>query len=151
MRTVHTTSAEHTRALGAALGRAARPGTVIALQGELGAGKTVLAKGVGEGLGVATRVQSPTFILVQAHGGGRLPFWHADLYRLGEAGELVHLGLDELLEGGGVVVIEWADRFPEVLPADRLEVRLSGEGDRRTVVLRATGPRHRALEHVDAG
>lgn len=141
---------DETRALGAALGRAAFAGCVIALVGDLGAGKTVLAKGVGDGLEVPTRVQSPTFVIVQAHPGGRLHLWHADLYRLGDASELEHLGLDDIVEGDGVAVVEWADRFPEALPADHLEVRLSGDGDTREAVLVAHGPRHRALERVRA-
>jgi tRNA threonylcarbamoyladenosine biosynthesis protein TsaE len=119
------------------------------LHGDLGAGKTVLAKGVGAGLGVTTRVQSPSFILVQAHLGGRLPFWHVDLYRIGDPSELEQLGLDELVEGDGVTVIEWAERFPDALPPDHLKVGLEGEGNERTIAIRATGPRHRPLERVD--
>lgn len=144
-----TDSPEETHALGVALGRAAPPGTVIALQGDLGAGKTLLAKGIGAGLGVPGLIQSPTFVIVQEHPGGRLPFWHGDLYRLGDASELEHLGLDDLLEAGGVVVIEWAERFPEVLPADHLWVRLEEhrEGHRRIEII-AHGPRHRLLEGV---
>ncbi len=148
MRTLITRSPDETRALGVALGRAAFPGTVIAVSGDLGAGKTVLAKGVGEGLGVSSRVTSPTFVIVQRHADGRLPLHHADLYRLGDEGELEHLGLDELLEGDGVVLVEWAERFPDVLPPDRLEVTLAGYDDERTVTLHGTGPRHRPLEDV---
>jgi len=148
MRTLHTYSAEQTRAVGRALGERAQPGTVIALEGDLGAGKTVLAKGIGDGLAVATRVTSPTFILLASHGGGRLPLWHADLYRLGDASEIEQLGLDEILEGDGVVVVEWAERFPEILPTDHLRVKLDGDGDERTLVLEATGPRHRPLEEA---
>jgi len=149
MRTLHSLGPEDTRALGAAIARAAFPGTVVALSGDLGAGKTVLAKGVGAGLGVSTRVQSPSFILVQAHQGGRLPLWHVDFYRIGEVGELEQLGLDEIVEGDGVTVIEWAERFPEALPADHLQVHLEGEGNERTITLRATGARHLPLEEVD--
>lgn len=146
MRTVLTATAAETRALGVALGRAAFPGTVVALIGDLGAGKTVLAKGVGEGLGVPGRVQSPTFVLVQAHEGGRLPLWHADLYRLGDDSELEQLALDELMEGG-VLLVEWADRFPGLLPADHLRVEIDGL-DERTVRIEAGGPRHRVLVDV---
>lgn len=148
MRTLVTHSAEETRALGAALGVAAFPGAVLAVSGDLGAGKTVLAKGLGEGLGVPTRMQSPTFVIVQSHPDGRLPLWHCDLYRLGDAAEIENLGLDDLVGVDGVVVIEWADRFPEHLPADHLRVHLEGLGDERTITLEATGPRHTVLEAV---
>ena len=148
VRTVHAPTADHTHALGRALGRAAFPGAVIALVGELGAGKTVLAKGIAAGLGVPGTVQSPSFILVASHPDGRLPLWHADLYRLGDASELFELGLDEVLEADGVCVIEWADRFPELLPADHLRVTLEEQGEARRIHLRATGPRHRSLEDV---
>ncbi|MBW1880810.1 MAG: tRNA (adenosine(37)-N6)-threonylcarbamoyltransferase complex ATPase subunit type 1 TsaE [Deltaproteobacteria bacterium] len=149
MRTLHSFGPEDTWALGAAIGRAAFPGTVVALQGELGAGKTVLAKGIGAGLAVTTRVQSPSFILVQAHLGGRLPFWHVDLYRVGDVSELEQLGLDELVEGDGVTVIEWAERLSEAMPPDHLQVHLEGEGNERAITIRGTGPRHRPLEEVD--
>lgn len=108
-------------------------------------GKTVLAQGVGAGLGVTSVVRSPTFILVAAHEGGRLPLWHADLYRLGSVDEVEQLGLDEILEGDGVAVLEWADRFPEALPADVLWIRFAEVGDGRVLTLDPTGPRHREL------
>jgi len=146
MTALYTTSAEGTYALGERLGRLATPGTVVALVGDLGAGKTVFSRGVGAGLGVQTRVCSPTFIIVQTHEGGRLPFWHADFYRLDQVEDLEQLGLDDILEAGGVAVIEWADRFPEVLPEDRLEIRLDEADEGRRVTLRGTGPLHRDLE-----
>jgi tRNA threonylcarbamoyladenosine biosynthesis protein TsaE len=137
-----------TYALGVRLGRAATPGTVVALVGDLGAGKTVFSRGVGEGLQVQSRVSSPTFIIVQTHEGGRLPFWHADFYRLSLADELEQLGLDEVLEGPGVTVVEWADRFWDALPTDRLEITLTDVGSGRDVRIHATGPRHAHLEAV---
>jgi len=135
-----------TRALGRRLGERAPPGTVVALVGDLGAGKTALAKGVGEGLGAPGPITSPTFILLAVYEGGRLPLYHADLYRLGDESELVELGLEEALEGDGVSLVEWADRFPDALPVDRLEIALEwvGPGARRAT-LRATGPRAEAL------
>ena len=135
-----------TRALGQRVGEICVPGTVVALVGDLGTGKTVFAKGVGAGLAVPGRIVSPTFVVIQAHEGGRLPFWHADLYRLGEASDLEQLGLDEVLEGDGVVLVEWADRFPEALPNDRLEVRLEDHATGRCVSIIGFGPRHLALE-----
>jgi tRNA threonylcarbamoyladenosine biosynthesis protein TsaE len=137
-------SPDDTHALGVALGRAAFPGTALALIGDLGAGKTALVRGLAEGLGAAGRVQSPTFTLVQPHADGRLPLWHADWYRLRDAGEAAALGLFELGEEG-VVAIEWADRFPELLPDDHLRIALRDEGTGRQAELAATGPRHRAL------
>ena len=149
MRTIALHTAKDTHALGVRLGQAARPGTLLALIGDLGAGKTALVRGLGEGLAVPSRVQSPTFVLVQVHEGGRLPLWHADLYRLSDDEELELLGLDEHLDG--VVAVEWADRFPEALPADRLEIRLHHEASGRRAELRATGPRHARLEVAGAG
>src|SRR5262245_17277431 len=99
--------------LGESLGRRVGPGTVISLTGDLGAGKTVFARGFGAGLGVTTRITSPTFIIVAAHEGGRLPFWHADFYRVGDAGEIDALGMSV---DHGVLLVEWGERFPEALP-----------------------------------
>ena len=105
-----------------ALGRAAAigllPGSVIGLVGGLGAGKTHWTKGLLAGLGSAAEVTSPTFTLVHEYPDGRLPVFHFDFYRLTESDELLALGWDEILEAGGVVVAEWADKFPEVMPAD---------------------------------
>jgi tRNA threonylcarbamoyladenosine biosynthesis protein TsaE len=142
-------SEEDTYELGRALGIAAQPGVVIALTGDLGAGKTVFARGVAKGLGVTTRVQSPTFIIIQTHEGGRLPFWHGDLYRLGDDEELVYLGLDEFIEGGGVVVLEWADRFPDCLPVDRLEIEIVHlSPSHRQIKWHGTGPSHKRIAKV---
>ena len=149
MRTILLKTAEDTHALGFRLALAAGPGTFLALVGDLGAGKTALVRGLGEGLAIPSRVQSPTFLLVQVHEGGRLPLWHADLYRLSDLDELEILGLDEHLDG--VVAVEWADRFPDALPADRLEVRLHHDPRGRRAELHATGPRHAALEVVGVG
>ena len=145
----HSASAEETFVLGRVLGERAFPGTVVILSGDLGAGKTALARGVGAGLAVRSRVQSPSFAVLQAHEGGRLPFWHVDLYRLESASELDSIGLDEALEGQGVVVIEWGERFPQALPADRLELRLEEEGEGRRISVNATGPVHQQLEVLD--
>jgi tRNA threonylcarbamoyladenosine biosynthesis protein TsaE len=151
MRELVLDTPEATLALGRRLGELAEPGTVVALVGDLGAGKTVLSRGVGEGLAVPTRVTSPTFILVQEHLGGRLPFWHADLYRLDDEEELSQLGLDEMIEGQGVCVVEWADRFAAIFPPDRLEITLEHDGERRRARIHGTGPRHWALEQRLAG
>jgi len=112
-----------TRAIGRALGRAAAPGTVLALSGELGAGKTQLAKGVASGLGVESVVNSPTFVLMNEH-VGRLRLFHVDAYRLGDPEEALAAGLLDDRSAVGVVVIEWADRLDGWLPDDRLDVQI---------------------------
>ncbi len=117
-------SPQATFEVGRRIGRAAAAGDVVALSGELGAGKTLLAKGVAEGLGTPGLVTSPTFVIMSLHAGGRLPLVHADLYRLSGADELIELGLEEQLVGS-LAVIEWADRFPSVLPPDHLVVDLT--------------------------
>jgi tRNA threonylcarbamoyladenosine biosynthesis protein TsaE len=121
-------SAEATREIGARLGRAARPGDVIALYGDLGAGKTCFVQGVAAGLGVAGPVTSPTFVMVAEH-AGRLPLYHVDLYRTNGLEEIAGLGLDELLDGEGVTVVEWAEKAEALLPARTLRVRIRGAGE----------------------
>jgi tRNA threonylcarbamoyladenosine biosynthesis protein TsaE len=100
-----------TEALGEKFGRAARRGWVVALSGELGAGKTQFVKGVARGLGISARVHSPTFTLVAEYGGGRLPLFHLDLYRLENEAQILSAGLEEFLQPDGVAVIEWAERM----------------------------------------
>jgi len=100
-----------TEALGEHWGRAAAPGLVLALSGDLGAGKTQLVKGLARGLGVTARVHSPTFTLVNEYGGGRLTLFHLDLYRLETAAQLVSAGIEEFLSPDGVAVVEWAERL----------------------------------------
>lgn len=139
-------SAEETRALAAVLGGLAEAGTVLLLSGDLGAGKTVVAQGVGRGLGVPGVVNSPTFVLVNEHLGGRLPLLHADLYRLSDAGEIAELALEEVGQEG-VLVVEWPERSADVIAPETLHLRLGpgrGEEDRR-LRWRAEGPRARAL------
>ena len=112
-----------TRRIGYHLGKIAPPGTALALSGELGAGKTVFAQGVGAGLGVKEMVNSPSYVLMNLY-RGRLEFYHFDFYRLSEEEELLELGLEEYFYGEGLTLIEWADRFPHVLPTTRLEVEI---------------------------
>jgi tRNA threonylcarbamoyladenosine biosynthesis protein TsaE len=136
-----------TRAVGGALGREAMPGTLIALVGELGAGKTQLAKGVAEGLGVATVVNSPTFVLMNEH-VGRLRLYHVDAYRLESPEEAADAGLIDERQGDGVVVVEWADRLDGWLPADRLEIAIAAEDHDpsvRTMRWTARGAAHASL------
>lgn len=131
--------------LGERLGRALAAGDVIALIGPLGAGKTTFAQGVAAGAGVppSRHVASPTFALVNEH-PGRVGFVHADFYRVQRVDELRELGLEEAFDRAAAAV-EWADRFPEVLPSDRLEITIESLGAARRLAARGTGPRGRAL------
>ena len=104
-------SPAETGSLGERWGRAAQRGLVIGLSGDLGAGKTRLVKGLAHGLGIAARVHSPTFTLVNEYGGGRLRLFHLDLYRLETRGQIVSAGLEEFLQPDGVTVIEWAEKM----------------------------------------
>ncbi len=140
-------SAAATRRLGRRLGRAALPGTCLALIGPLGAGKTQLAKGVAEGLGVRSVVNSPTFIIVNEH-AGRLPLFHVDAYRLTDGDEARQAGVFDERQAEGVTVIEWADRLDGWLPADVLRIELEPDPhavNRRRIRWQATGSRHAAL------
>src|SRR3972149_11403002 len=106
---VRTTSADETEALGRTLGTLIAPGDVVALSGELGAGKTVLVRGIVPGAGSLAHVASPTFTLIREY-AGPVPLFHADLYRLDTPAQLIDLGLEEFFDRGGIVVIEWAER-----------------------------------------
>ena len=124
---------DDTKALGVYLGRCARQGDFIACCGPLGAGKTTLIQGLAQGLEVANAeyVRSPTFALVHAY-HGRIPLYHFDFYRLSSCAELQDIGFEEYLDVGGVVIIEWADKFPAILPSMRLEVFIRiADSDRR--------------------
>ncbi len=124
----------HTAARGRALAADARPGEVWALVGDLGAGKTHFVQGIVAGVGASGPATSPTFALVHEYTGGRLPVFHFDFYRLETAGEALALGLEEYLDGNGLTVIEWADKFPALLPPGtrwfRFEIL---DGDRRRI------------------
>ena len=140
-----TVSVGETRDLGAALAALAQPGDLLLLAGDLGAGKTAFAQGFGAGLGVAEPITSPTFTLAQQY-KGRLTMHHLDVYRLDQLGEVAELGLSELLDDEGVVLIEWGDAILPVLPNDYLEVRIGfargddASDDERLIELRSVGP-----------
>ncbi len=143
-----TRSAAGTRRLGERLGRKLGPGDVVALLGDLGAGKTQLARGLCRGAGVDDDdVSSPTFAIVATY-RGRIPVNHADLYRVGDEDELHATGFHDLVGGPGATVVEWADRVPGALPAERLEIRLAeepGSPSVRRILVSGTGERHAAL------
>ena len=141
-RTIRSSEPAETRALAAKLAAVARPGDLICLWGELGAGKTQFAKGFGAGLGVEGTMASPTFILMAEH-EGRLPLFHLDLYRLADAADAVAGGLLDERQLAGVTLVEWPDRLGGVLPAARLDVRIEGTGDEpRDIGIVATDPRY---------
>ena len=127
-------SPEDTLAIARALGEVLGPGDVVALTGELGAGKTLFCKGVGEALGVPPdRIVSPSFVIATEH-RGRLPFTHVDVYRLGSLREAEEIGLPETLSGNGVCVVEWAEKVAELLPTECIRVTFTiSDGDRRSI------------------
>jgi tRNA threonylcarbamoyladenosine biosynthesis protein TsaE len=130
-----STSAEQTERAGERLGGQLGPGSVVALSGELGTGKTCFVRGLARGLGVSQIVSSPTFVLVN-HYRGRLPVFHVDAHRTRSLTELLDVGLDEYLSGRGVTVIEWADKLRPLLPAHTIWVHLDGLGDEpRTITI----------------
>ena len=126
-------TAEETAAAGEALGRTLGPGDVVALYGELGAGKTCFTQGLVGGLDVSTWATSPTFVLVNEY-RGRLPVHHVDAYRTTSLTELVDLGLLDLLGGDGVTIVEWADKAEPLLPGRAVRVRIDGVGDEPRVI-----------------
>jgi tRNA threonylcarbamoyladenosine biosynthesis protein TsaE len=139
--------------LGSLLGKEALGGEVIALIGDLGAGKTRLVQGLAQGLGVSdSYVNSPTFILVQVH-EGRLPLYHIDLYRLESGAEISAIGFEEYLEGEGVAAVEWADKGMSLFPSDRLTIEIHyGQESERKIILTGQGPKSRAwLDKIRSG
>jgi len=141
-----TASVEDTIALGARLGAVLQARDFVALEGPLGAGKSRLAEGIARGLGVdeQQRIPSPTFTLVNEH-AGRVPFIHADFYRLESADELEGLGWRDLCEREAVLVVEWLSVAGKThAPADRLEIDMENLGAKRRIILHATGPRAQA-------
>lgn len=127
---IHTSrSAKETEELAVHLAAELKPGDFIALCGDLGAGKTVFARGLARGLGVRRAVPSPTFTLMRLYLDGRMPLYHFDVYRLDDADELEEIGFYEYAGGDGVCVTEWADRIADNLPESRIEVRIDGSAD----------------------
>ena len=127
-RTIASTSPDDTEAAGERLGQTLHPGDVVALTGDLGAGKTCFVQGLARGLGVTARATSPTFVLVNEY-RGRLSVHHVDAYRTTSVTELADLGLDEMIDGDGVTVIEWAEKAAPLLPARTIHVHIDGVGD----------------------
>jgi len=119
-----TFSADETFTLGQRIGEIAKPGMVLALEGDLGVGKTVFTQGFAKGLGVMEPVNSPTFTIVQVYEEGRLPFYHFDVYRIGDIEEMEEIGYEDYFYGNGVCLIEWANLIPEILPKESCQVKI---------------------------
>jgi tRNA threonylcarbamoyladenosine biosynthesis protein TsaE len=140
---LRSASPDETREIAARLARVAQPGDVVCLWGELGAGKTHLAKAIGAGLGVRDTIASPSFILMAEY-EGRLPLFHIDPYRLVSAEDALAGGLLDERQATGVTVVEWPERLGDALPVDRLDVRIDGTGtEPRTMALIAWSRRYR--------
>lgn len=125
-----THSPAETEALGARLAEALDAGRVVAFTGDLGAGKTAFVSGMARALGVEERVTSPTFTIVNEYEGGRLPLFHFDMYRLGDANELFHIGWEDYLARGGICAVEWSENVAEAIEPDAVRVSIvRGDGD----------------------
>ena len=137
---IETFSAEETYALGKKLGSEAKPGDVLTLIGDLGVGKTVFTQGFAHGLGITEPISSPTFTIVQVYEEGRLPFYHFDVYRIGDIEEMDEIGYEDYFYGSGVTMIEWANLIEEILPQDYQEVQIEKDlekgFDYRTITIR---------------
>ena len=127
---IETRSPEETFILGKKIGEAALPGQVYTLNGDLGVGKTVFTQGVAAGLGITEAVSSPTFTIVQVYGEGRLPFYHFDVYRIGDIEEMEEIGYDDYFFGQGICLIEWAKLIREILPEKRISVTIEKDLDK---------------------
>ena len=121
---IETRSPEETFALGKKIGEMARPGEIYTLTGDLGVGKTVFTQGVAAGLGITEPVSSPTFTIVQVYEEGRLPFYHFDVYRIGDIEEMEEIGYDDYFFGEGICLIEWAELIRDILPEKRIEITI---------------------------
>lgn len=121
---IETRSPEETFELGKKIGEAAKPGQVYTLNGDLGVGKTVFTQGVAAGLGIIEPVSSPTFTIVQVYEEGRLPFYHFDVYRIGDIEEMEEIGYDDYFFGEGICLIEWAELIRDILPEKRIEITI---------------------------
>ena len=121
---LETNSPQETFSAGRQLGEKAFPGQVITLTGDLGVGKTVFTQGVARGLGITEPVNSPTFTIIQEYEDGRLPFYHFDVYRIGDLEEMEEIGYDDYFFGQGICLIEWAELIEEILPEKRIEVTI---------------------------
>ena len=121
---IETHDPEETYEVGRTIGMNAKPGQIYTLTGDLGVGKTVFTQGVAAGLGITEPVNSPTFTIIQEYEDGRLPFYHFDVYRIGDLEEMEEIGYDDYFFGQGICLIEWAELIEEILPEKRIEVTI---------------------------
>lgn len=121
---IESFSPEDTLELGREMGRTAKPGDVYTLIGDLGVGKTVFTQGIADGLGIEEAICSPTFTIVQVYEEGRMPFYHFDVYRIGDIEEMDEIGYEDYFYGEGLCMIEWANLIEEILPATRKEITI---------------------------
>lgn len=127
---IETNSAEETFRLGEKLGHLAIPGQIYTLNGDLGVGKTVFTQGVASGLGIKEPVNSPTFTIVQEYEDGRMPFYHFDVYRIGDLEEMEEIGYDDYFFGNGICLIEWAELIQELLPETIISITIEKEPEK---------------------
>lgn len=147
---MRTTSPDQTRTIGERLARDLRPGDVLCLWGDLGAGKSELTRGIASGLGVQGPVTSPSFTILNVYEDGRLPLYHFDWYRLESSEELYELGMDEYLTGDGVCVIEWPGICPDAIPETRLDITVTPVTDTaREITLTPQGTYHPITMETD--
>ena len=121
---IETNSPQETKKKKKKMAERAKPGDVFTLVGDLGVGKTVFTQGIAEGLGIDEPVNSPTFTIVQEYESGRMPFYHFDVYRIGDPEEMDEIGFDDYIYGDGLCLIEWADLIEEILPEKRVAIRI---------------------------
>ena len=140
---IETFSPEETHALGKKIGQQAKPGDVYTLIGDLGVGKTVFTQGIAEGLGIREPICSPTFTIVQVYEEGRMPFYHFDVYRIGDVSEMYELGYEEYFFGNGVCLVEWAELISELLPCDAVHILIEKDMEKgfdyRKITVRGDG------------
>jgi len=122
MRVINSESAEETFSIGESMGKSVKAGSVIALLGDLGVGKTVFTKGFAKGLGIEDNVNSPTFNILKSYSGGRLTLHHFDVYRIGDSSEMDEIGYEDCFFGDGVSLVEWADMVEDILPEDTIRI-----------------------------
>lgn len=121
---IETNSANETFELGKKIGQQAKPGQIYTLTGDLGVGKTVLTQGVAAGLDISEPINSPTFTIIQIYEEGRLPFYHFDVYRIGDIEEMEEIGYDDYFFGEGICLVEWANLIEEILPAATVDITI---------------------------
>lgn len=145
----HTDSAGKTAELGMKLGNILQRGDTVCLSGDLGTGKTAFTGGIAKSLGINEYVTSPTFTIINEY-EGRIPLYHFDVYRIGDAGEMIETGFDDYIGGDGVAVIEWAELIEDILPVERIDVRIekdnSSNTDSRLITIRFRGEKTSGYE-----